>query len=70
MIESLILLFAFSAIFAIGYNYATPKALGKFPSLAANFWGTTLVTALAVMILLVTVSFVFAEVGLKKGSAA
>lgn len=62
----ILLLFAFAAVFAIALNYLQPMALTQFPSLAANFWGTTLLTAVAVMILLVTVSFVFAEVGIKK----
>ena len=65
---ALVLLFAFAAIFAIGFNYGQPKLLGKFPTLAASFWGTTLLTAVAVMILLVTVSFLFAEVGVKEGA--
>jgi hypothetical protein len=60
-----ILLFAFAALFAIAFNYVQPKALSYFPNASANFWGTTLITAVAVMILLVVVSFVFAEVGVK-----
>lgn len=66
----IVLLFAFAAIFALGFNYGQPKLLGKFPSLAANFWGTTFLTAVAVMVLLVGVSFVFAEAGVRKGAAA
>jgi hypothetical protein len=65
--ESIVLLFAFAAIFAIGFNYSQPKLLGKFPTLAANFWGTTILTAVAVMVLLLAVSFVFAEAGVKEG---
>jgi len=57
----IVLLFAFAAIFAIGFNYGQPKLLGKFPTLAANYWGTTILTAVSVMALLVAVSFVFAE---------
>lgn len=64
----IVLLFAFAAIFAIGFNYGQPKLLGKFPSLSANYWGTTLLTAVAVMVLLVAVSFVFAEAGVKEGA--
>jgi hypothetical protein len=64
----LLLLFAFAAVFAIAFNYAQPKALGKFPTLAANFWGTTFITAIAVMVLLVVVSFVFAEVGVREAA--
>lgn len=59
----LLLLFAFAFLFAVAFNYAQPKALGYFPSFASNFWGTTIVTAVAVMVLLVAVSFVFAEAG-------
>ena len=62
----LVLLFAFAMVFAIGFNYAQPKALGYFPNFANNFWGVTLVTAGAVMVLLVAVSFVFAEVGVRE----
>lgn len=62
----LVLLFAFAAIFAIGFNYGQPKLLGKFPSLAANYWGTTLLTAISVMVLLVVVSFAFAEAGVRE----
>jgi hypothetical protein len=62
----LILLFAFAAIFAIGFNYGQPKLLGKFPSLAGNYWGTTFLTAVSVMILLVVVSFAFAEAGVRE----
>ena len=62
----LVLLFAFAAIFAIGFNYGQPKLLGKFPSLAANYWGTTFLTALAVMVLLVAVSFAFAKAGVRE----
>lgn len=64
----LVLLFAFAAVFAIAFNYAQPKALGKFPTLAANFWGTTFLTAVMVMLLLVVVSFVFAEAGVKEAA--
>ena len=59
----ILLLFAFAMLFAIAFNFAQPKALGYFPTLAANFWGVTLVTAISVMVLLVAVSWVFAEVG-------
>ena len=62
----ILLLFAFAAIFALGFNYAQPKVLGKFPSLSANYWGVTFLTAVSVMVLLVAVSFVFAEVGVKE----
>lgn len=62
----IVLLFAFAAIFALGFNYAQPKVLGKFPSFAKSFWGTTFLTAISVMILLVVVSFAFAEVGVKE----
>jgi predicted PurR-regulated permease PerM len=58
-----LLLFAFAMLFAIAFNYAQPKALGRFPKFASSFWGVTLVTAVAVLVLLVVVSFVFAEVG-------
>jgi hypothetical protein len=61
-----VLLFAFAAIFAIAFNYGQPRLLGRFPSLAANYWGTTLLTAVTVMILLVVVSFAFAEAGVEK----
>lgn len=61
----LVLLFAFAAIFAVAFNYGQPRLLGKFPSLAANYWGTTLLTAVTVMILLVAVSWAFAEAGEK-----
>lgn len=64
----IVLLFAFAAIFAIGFNYGQPKVLAKFPTIAAKFWGTTLITALSVMVLLVTVSFIFSEVGFKEGA--
>ena len=59
----LILLFAFAMIFALGFNYVQPKALTKFPTLAANFWGTTALTAAVVALFLVVVSFAFSEVG-------
>lgn len=62
----IVLLFAFAAIFAIGFNYGQPKLLGKFPTLAANFWGTTALTAVTVMVLLVVVSFAFAEAGVRE----
>lgn len=62
----LVLLFAFAAIFAIGFNYGQPKLLGKFPSLSSNYWGTTFLTAIAVMVLLVAVSFAFAKAGVKE----
>ena len=58
----LLLLFAFAALFAIAFNFAQPKALGYFPSLAANFWSATAVTAVAVMVLLLLVSFAFSLV--------
>jgi hypothetical protein len=63
-----VLLFAFAALFAIAFNYAQPKALSYFPQASSNFWGTTLITAVAVMVLLVLVSFVFAEVGVKEAA--
>lgn len=63
-----VLLFAFAAVFALGFNYIGPKAQAQFPSLAASFWGTTLLTALAVMVLLVAVSFVFAAAGVKEAA--
>jgi hypothetical protein len=59
----ILLLFAFAFLFAIAFNYAQPKALAKFPNFAANFWGVTVITAVSVMVLLVAVSWVFAEVG-------
>jgi len=59
----LLLLFAFAMLFAIGFNFAQPRILGRFPSFATNFFGVTIITALAVMALLLAVSFVFAEVG-------
>jgi hypothetical protein len=59
----LLLVFAFAMLFAIGFNYAQPKALGYFPKLAASFWGVTVVTAFSVFVLLFVVSFVFAMVG-------
>lgn len=59
----IVLLFAFAVLFAIAFNYGQPKALGYFPSIASNFWGVTLITAVAVMVLLVAVSWIFAEVG-------
>lgn len=59
----LLLLFAFAMLFAIGFNFAQPRVLGYFPSLSANFFSVTLITAGAVMLLLLAVSFVFAEVG-------
>lgn len=62
----LVLLFAFAAIFAIGFNYGQPKLLGKFPNLASNYWGTTFLTALAVMVLLIAVSFAFAKAGVEE----
>ena len=58
----LLLLFAFAALFAIAFNFAQPKALGYFPSLAANFWSATAVTAVAGMVLLLRVSFAFSLV--------
>ena len=64
----ILLLFAFAAVFAIAFNYAQPKALAQFPTFAANFWGTTLLTAVSVMLLLLLVSFVFAEVGVKEAA--
>lgn len=66
----IVLLFAFAAVFAIGFNYGQPRLLGKFPKLAGNFWGTTFLTAVAVMVLLVAVSFAFAEAGVRKGVSA
>lgn len=62
----ILLLFAFAAIFALGFNYGQPKLLAKFPNLAANYWGTTFLTAIAVMVLLVTVSFAFAKAGVRE----
>ena len=62
----LVLLFAFAVVFAILLNFSGPKVQGYFPSLAANYWGSTLLTAVMVLILLVVVSFVFAEVGVKE----
>lgn len=62
----IVLLFAFAAIFAIGFNYGQPKLLGKFPNLATNYWGTTFLTAISVMVLLVAVSFAFAKVGVRE----
>jgi hypothetical protein len=62
----IVLLFAFAFVFAVGFNYAQPKLLGYFPDAASNFWSGTAITAVAVMILLVAVSFVFAEVGIKE----
>ena len=59
----LLLLFAFAMLFAIGFNYGQPKLLNRFPTFAANFWGVTVLTAVAVAVLLVAVSWVFAEVG-------
>jgi hypothetical protein len=58
-----LLLFAFAVLFAIAFNYGQPKILGKFPSFATNFWGVTLLSAVAVMLLLLIVSWVFAKVG-------
>lgn len=65
-----ILLFAFAAVFSLGLNYVGPKATGYFPSLAGSFLGTTLLTTVAVMILLVSVSFAFAAAGLEKAKGA
>ena len=61
----LLLLFAFAAIFAIGFNYAQPKVGTYFPTIGGNFFGATLLTAAMVMALLLVVSFVFAEIGSK-----
>lgn len=58
-----ILLFAFAALFAMVFNYAQPKALGKFPNLAKSYWGATFITTIAVAVLLVVVTVIFAAVG-------
>ena len=59
----ILLLFAFAALFAIAFNWGQPRLLGHFPNFAANYWGVTLLTAASVLVLLVAVSWVFAEVG-------
>jgi len=59
----ILLLFAFAMLFAIGFNFVQPKALKYFPTFGGNFLGATLITGLAVLVLLLAVSFVFAEVG-------
>jgi multisubunit Na+/H+ antiporter MnhG subunit len=64
----LLLFFAFAALFALGFNFLGPRAQKQFPSVASTFWGATLITTLAVMVLLVAVSFVFAEVGVKEAA--
>jgi len=66
----LILLFAFAAVFALGLNYVGPRATTYFPTLAGSFWGSTLLTTIAVMVLLVAVSFAFAAAGLEKAKNA
>ena len=62
----LLLLFAFAALFAIAFNFAQPKALGYFPSLAANFWSATAVTAVAVIRKIIVGSLIYNL--LKKGA--
>jgi predicted PurR-regulated permease PerM len=59
----LLLLFVFAVLFAILLNWGTPKLQSRFPTAASNFWYSTLLTAVAVAVLLVLVSWVFAEVG-------
>jgi hypothetical protein len=62
----LLLLFAFAMLFAIAFNYGQPKILGYFPNAQSNFIYTTAVTAVAVMALLLIVSFVFSTVAGKE----
>ena len=63
ILMELVLLFVFAFLFAIALNWGTPKLQGYFPNAASNFWYSTALMALAVMVLLVAVSWVFAEVG-------
>jgi hypothetical protein len=57
-----VLLFAFAAMFAVAFNFAQPKIIGRFPNYASNFFAVTALTAVAVMVLLLLVSFVFSLV--------
>ena len=58
-----VLLFLFAFAFALLFNWGQPRVLGYFPTFASNFWAVTALTAVVVAILLVLVSWAFAEVG-------
>jgi hypothetical protein len=57
---SLVLLFIFSMLFAMGFNYGFPKVL-SYPALQkyqTSYAGKTLITAGSVFVLLIVVSWV------------
>jgi len=64
-----VMLFIFAIVFAMGFNYLMPRFSAKvatYPKLAAHqssYAGQTVVTATAVFVLLLVVSYVFASVG-------
>jgi nitrogen fixation/metabolism regulation signal transduction histidine kinase len=61
-----LLLFAFAVVFAILLNWGLPQAESTFPNVAGSFWGVTAITAVFLLVLLVVVSWVFAEVAGKR----
>jgi hypothetical protein len=62
-----ILLFVFSALFSIVFQWGSPKVMAypKFAKLQTSYAGKTFLTAVTVFVFLVAVSFAMAKVAEK-----
>lgn len=60
-----VLLFVFSLIFALGFNWASPKVMShpKLQRFQGNYAGRTVITAGVVFVFLIAVSYAMSAVG-------